>query len=113
MERKKRTSNAREILFQRVYSGNTRRQEELAQTRRETALGQKIRRLREDAGLTQQALAAQIGTQPSAISRIEDADYDRHSVSLLARIAEALDMRLVIDFERKEGPSNPRKIKTQ
>jgi transcriptional regulator with XRE-family HTH domain len=86
------------ILYRRVYANRPDRQEELAQTRREMALGVKIRRLREDAGMTQQQLADQIGTKPSAISRIEDADYDGHSVSLLARVAEALDMRLIVDF---------------
>jgi DNA-binding XRE family transcriptional regulator len=111
MEKSKATASAREILLRRVYAGNPQRQEELAQSRREIALGEKIRLLREEAGLTQQALAKQIGTQPSAISRIEDANYDRHSVSLLSRIAKALDMRLIIDFERKERSPNRRKVK--
>ena len=49
------------------------------------------------------SLAEQIGTQSSAISRIEDADYDRHSIGLLERVAEALDVRLIIDFEPREA----------
>jgi len=99
--RVKRRTAAREILHRRIYEGRPARLDELEQTRREMALGMKIRQAREEAGLTQQELAAMIGTQPSAISRIEDADYDGHSVSLLARVADALEMRLVIDFERK------------
>jgi ribosome-binding protein aMBF1 (putative translation factor) len=109
MARKKAITSAREILYRRVYAGSPQRREELAQTRREIALGDKVRRVREAAGLTQRELAAKIGTQPSSISRIEDADYDGHSVSLLARVAEALDMRLIIDFERKDhSPERPK-----
>jgi DNA-binding XRE family transcriptional regulator len=107
----KHTTSAREILERRIYAGRPKRIEQLEQTRREMALGMKIRRLREEAGLTQEQLAEQIGTQPSAISRIEDADYDRHSVSLLARVAEALDMRLIIDFERNPRERNRVKVK--
>ena len=48
------------------------------------------------AGLTQKELAELIGTQQSVISRLEDADYDGHSVSMLERIAEAMKMDLEI-----------------
>ena len=68
------------------------------------ALGEKIRRLREAADLTQQELADKIGTHPSAISRIEDADYDGHSMSTLQKVADALDMLLLVDF----APKHPR-----
>ena len=109
----KRQTSAREILHRRVYKDRPDRVDELRQTRREMALGMKIRRAREEAGLTQQRLAEIVGTQPSAISRIEDADYDGHSVSLLERVAEALDLRLIIDFESKRPLPNRRKAKTQ
>jgi len=104
---KRPTTLAREILHRRLYRARPDRLEQLDQTRREMALGMKIRQVREDAGLTQQQLARMIGAQPSAISRIEDADYDGHSVSLLERVAEALDLRLIIDFEHKS--TSPRR----
>jgi ribosome-binding protein aMBF1 (putative translation factor) len=109
----KRTTSAIEIFDRLEYDGRPDRVEELEQTRREMALGLKIRRLREGAGLTQQQLADMIDTQPSSISRIEDADYDAHTLSLLKRVAEALDMRLIIDFESKNpGPAHKKaKIK--
>jgi ribosome-binding protein aMBF1 (putative translation factor) len=114
MERSKakHETSARKILLQDVFEGHPDRMDELAQTRREMALGMKIRRVREEAGLTQQELADMIGTQPSAISRIEDADYDGHSVALLERVAKALDLMLIIDFETK-SPPNPRKAKME
>jgi len=73
-------------------------------------LGLKIRRVREDAGMTQTELAKLVGTQTSAISRIEDADYDRHSVQTLTKVAEALGIRLIIDIEPKSAPRRKRKM---
>jgi transcriptional regulator with XRE-family HTH domain len=52
--------------------------------------------LRTEAGLTQAQLAERIGTQASAISRLEDADYEGHSVSMMRRIARALGKRVVL-----------------
>jgi ribosome-binding protein aMBF1 (putative translation factor) len=51
---------------------------------------------RNRAGLTQQQLAALIGTKQSVIARLEDADYEGHSLSMLHRIATALHQRLEI-----------------
>lgn len=103
---KKKITSASKILHRREYQGRADRIEELEQTRREMSLGRKIRRIREEAGLTQEELAQEIGTQASAISRIEDADYDAHTVTLLSKVANALDMRLIIDFEPKQ-PHSP------
>ena len=50
------------------------------------------------AGLTQKQLAELIGTKQPVIARLEDADYLGHSLSMLARIAIALDQRLDILF---------------
>lgn len=51
---------------------------------------------RTKAGLTQQQLADLIGTKQSAIARLEDADYEGHSLSMLQRIARALNQRVEI-----------------
>ena len=48
------------------------------------------------AGVTQQQLAELIGTKQSVIARLEDADYEGHSLTMLQRIAAALRQRLVI-----------------
>ena len=50
------------------------------------------------AGLTQKELADLIGTRQSVIARLEDADYEGHSLSMLQRIAAALNKRLEIRF---------------
>ena len=59
-------------------------------------LAQAIYDARNEAGLTQQKLANLVGTTQSAIARLEDADYNGHSLSMVQRIAEALDRRVVV-----------------
>ncbi len=54
--------------------------------------------LRTDAGLSQRELAKKVGTTASAICRLEDADYERYSLSMLRRIAAALGRRVEIRF---------------
>ncbi|MBI3304155.1 MAG: XRE family transcriptional regulator [Deltaproteobacteria bacterium] len=51
---------------------------------------------RTKAGLTQQELAKLVGTKQPVIARLEDADYEGHSLTMLQRIATALDKRLEI-----------------
>src|SRR5438034_10892554 len=58
----------------------------------------KVYEARKAAGLSQKKLAELIGTQQSVISRIEDADYDGHSLKLLRRIAAVLGKKLQIEF---------------
>ena len=61
-------------------------------------IAQKIFDLRTEAGLSQRELAGRVGTSASAICRLEDGDYEGHSLSLLKRIAAALDKRVEIRF---------------
>lgn len=49
---------------------------------------------RTGAGLTQQQLAKLIGTRQSVISRLEHADYEAHSLAMLERIADALNLQV-------------------
>ncbi len=57
-------------------------------------IAQLIYDARNRAGLTQKELAERLGTKQPTIARLEDADYAGHSLSMLRRIATALDMRL-------------------
>jgi DNA-binding XRE family transcriptional regulator len=61
-------------------------------------VARKIYDIRTKAGLTQKQLAKLAGTTASVISRLEDADYDGHSLAMLRRIASALDKRVEIRF---------------
>ena len=53
---------------------------------------------RKDAGLSQKELAALIETTQSVISRLENSDYEGHSLPMLDRIAKALNSRVKISF---------------
>lgn len=62
------------------------------------AVAQLIYAARNQAGLSQAELAGRVGTKQSVISRLEDADYDGHSLSMLQRIAAALGQSVEIRF---------------
>jgi ribosome-binding protein aMBF1 (putative translation factor) len=57
-----------------------------------------IYKLRSRSGLSQRQLAARVGTTASVICRLEDADYEGHSLSMLRRIATALGKEVRIVF---------------
>jgi ribosome-binding protein aMBF1 (putative translation factor) len=61
-------------------------------------IARKICELRTKAKLSQAELARKVGTTQSVISRLEDADYDGHSLAMLRRIASALEKRVEIRF---------------
>jgi DNA-binding XRE family transcriptional regulator len=95
---KKKTSNAARILHRRYYEGKPRRLAELENARATAEVSRKIHKLRQDAGLTQKELAKVVGTSHSAISRLEDDDYQGHSLAMLRRVAAALNKRVEIRF---------------
>ena len=64
-------------------------------------VARKLYDLRTKAGLTQKELAQRVDTTASVISRLEDADYEGHSLSMLRRIARALDQEVQIRFVEK------------
>lgn len=70
----------------------------LAEAHADAEIARKIYDLRISAGLTQAALAKRIGTTASVISRLEDADYEGHSLPMLRKIAAALGMTLKLEF---------------
>jgi DNA-binding XRE family transcriptional regulator len=96
--KKKATNDALEILHRTFYEGNPERLKSLAECRANDEIARKIQALRTKAGLTQAQLAKLVGTTASVICRLEDADYEGHSVAMLRRIAAALDRRVEIRF---------------
>ena len=97
-KRGRETTDAVEILRQRYVEGNPKAQAMLNEVQAEAEVARNIYRLRTEAKLTQQELAARIGTTASVISRLEDADYTGHSLAMLRRIATALGRRVEIRF---------------
>ena len=101
--KRKPIADAVDILHRRYYEGRPERQAELDDARQNDAIARRIRELRERAGLTQHQLARLVGTTASVICRLEDADYEGHSLSMLRRIAAALGRRVEVRFVVAKG----------
>lgn len=97
-KKRKSTTDAVEILHRRYYRGKPKRLAELAEARANAEIARKIHTLRAEAGLSQRSLAKLVGTTASVICRLEDADYEGHSLAMLQRIAAALKKRVEIRF---------------
>src|SRR5574342_439728 len=100
MAKRKRatTSDAVQILYRRYYEGRPERVRGLEEARANDSVARKLVMLRLQAGLTQRELAKLVGTTASAICRLEDAEYEGHSLAMLNRIASALKQRVEIRF---------------
>ena len=48
--------------------------------------------------LAQEQLAKRVGTKQPVIARLEDADYEGHSLNMLQRIAKALNRTLRVEM---------------
>ena len=97
-KRRKPTIDAVEILHRRYFEGKPEMLALLEEERANAEVARKICNLRKKAGLTQKELAKLVGTSHSNISRLEDDDYEGHSLAMLRRIAAALDKRVEIRF---------------
>ena len=97
-KKRKPTTDAVEILHRRYYEGRPDRLAALEEERANAGIARKIYNLRKKAGLTQKQLAELVGTSHSVISRLEDSDYEGHSLAMLHRIAAALNKRVEIRF---------------
>jgi DNA-binding XRE family transcriptional regulator len=94
----KPTTDGVEILHRWFYRGKPARLKSLEEARANEDVARKIRELRTRAGLTQAQLAKLVGTTASVICRLEDAEYEGHSLAMLRRIADSLDQRVEIRF---------------
>ena len=92
------TIDAVKILDRRFYESKPARLKNLEEARANEEIARKIQGLRAAAALTQTQLAKLIGTTASVICRLEDADYEGHSLAMLRRIATALNKRVEIRF---------------
>jgi len=96
--KKSATTDAVEILHRRYYQGKPERLAALEEARANDSVARNIAALRVQAGLTQRQLAKLVGTTASVICRLENADYEGHSLAMLNRIAAALNQRVEIHF---------------
>lgn len=94
----KPTHDAVEILHRRYIKDDPETLAELEKIQADNDVARKLYKLRMEAGLSQRELAALVGTTASVICRLEDADYEGHSMAMLNRIAAALNKRVEIRF---------------
>jgi len=91
-------SAALQYTYDRYVGNDPKRIQEYEEEVVNAEIARKVYDLRTKAGLSQRELAKRVGTSASAICRIEDADYEGHSLYMLKRIAEALDKRVELRF---------------
>ena len=91
----RKTKDAVKIL-ERVTGDDAPLRRAIAEDRLNLRIAQMICDKRSAAGLTQVQLAKLVGTTQSVIARLEDADYEGHSVRMLFRIAQALNAKLEV-----------------
>lgn len=103
------TTDAVDILHRRYYQGRPGRLSALEEARANDSVARKLTSLRLQAGLTQRKLAKLVGTTASVICRLEDADYEGHSLAMLNRIAAAMKQRIELRFVPAK---QDRKLKT-
>jgi ribosome-binding protein aMBF1 (putative translation factor) len=101
------TRDALKIL-EKVTGKNEAVKTGIAQARINFEVAQMIYDARTTAGLSQSELAALIGSKQPVIARLEDADYEGHSLTMLQRIAAALQQRLELRFVPKKNRAKRR-----
>ena len=74
----------------------------LQEARLNARVARAIYDMRTQANLTQKQLADKIGTRQPVIARLEDADYEGHSMTMLQRVAFTLGFEVDIRYRPAE-----------
>ncbi len=105
MVRREKTSDAVTILRDRYIGDDPERLAQLHEEQVRADVAQLIHDARTNAGLSQKELAALVGTTQSVISRLEDSDYRGRSLTMLERIARALNKKLMVTMTDRDPSS--------
>ena len=97
MKRMAKTRDAMKII-DKMVGDDVELKQLIADARVSSQIAQMVYDARLAAGLTQKELADMVGTGQSAIARLEDADYEGHSLTMLQRIAEALNCHIQLSI---------------
>lgn len=100
------TRNLAEVIRQKLKSDSSLAAA-VEEARFNANIAEEIYNARIQSGKTQAELAECAGMKQSAIARLEDADYGRHSITSLKRIALALCKRLEIKLVETYVNENP------
>ena len=63
-----------------------------------------LAQLRRRTGLSQKELAKRVGTSQQQISRLESPSYERHTLSMLRRVAEVLGAKVRVEILKEKYP---------
>lgn len=96
-----KTRNALDII-DRITGDDGELRDMIAEETVNVRVARLIYEARTTANLTQQELADLIHSKQPVVARLEDADYEGHSLSMLDRIATALGKRVEINFVPKD-----------
>lgn len=104
-----KTTDAVQIL-NRKFGNDAETRQKIAEASLNIRVAELIYNARTDRGLTQKQLADLIGTKQPVIARLEDADYDGHSLKMLQKIAVALNKKISLHFIESEEfiPETPK-----
>lgn len=102
MKNKKYQTSAVDILRERYIGDDLEREVSIREERVNAEVARTIYKLRKESRLTQKELAKMVNTTQSVISRLEDADYEGHSLKMLNRIAMALNHQLRVIISPKK-----------
>ena len=90
------TTDAVAILHKRF--GSPESEAYMVEELERVLIGNQIYDLRTKAGMTQAALAKKVGTKAAEIDRLENADYEGHSLPMLRKIAAVFGTRIELNF---------------
>jgi len=102
MTKQRKKTDGVAILHDRYVKGDPERKASLEAERVNAEVADMIRDYRKRAGLSQSDLADLVGTTQSVISRLEDSDYEGHSLSMLHRVADALQEKITVQLVAKD-----------
>lgn len=108
VENEKFSSDAFECLFRRYIKDDPKRVVSFQEELLKSEIAREIYDLRNQAGLTRQALASLAGTAESVIEDIEETDYEGDFLLTAARIASALQRRVEVSFVEDQPKGSQR-----
>lgn len=92
-------SEGLQAIYDEFIGDDPKRIKAFEVARSNAEIAQAVYDLRTKAGLSQRDLAQRVGTTASVICRLEDADYEGHSLFMLQRIAAAVGKQVEIRFK--------------
>lgn len=99
----KKERSGTNLLRKRYVKDDARLERYIQDERERLDIADLIYHARSEAGLTQTELAKLVGTTTSVISRLEDSDYEGHSMNMLKRIASALGKDVRVEFTTRSA----------